>query len=124
MRVIGRAFNHDVIENVKELKTAQEEYRIETDKKIKDLENSQREFEYYYKECEAKNARRRILRAADELRTGVEHSHEYFTDILADISFYENFCENNKNFKNMQAVAAIAFVTEVYQHCLKENKFL
>ncbi|MEI4872652.1 hypothetical protein Q8G47_28405, partial [Klebsiella pneumoniae] len=66
----------------------------------------------------------RILRASDELRLGIEHSHEYFKDILDDISFYNNFCDQHHDFKNMQAVAAIEFVTETYQKCLKENKFL
>jgi hypothetical protein len=123
-RVIGKALNHDVLQSVTELKESQLKYQKITDKRLDDIEEARRKFMYYQEECEAKDARRRILRASDELRLGIEHSHEYFRDVLSDISFYDNFCREHPQFKNMQAVAAISFVTETYQKCLKENKFL
>ena len=123
-RIIGKALNHDVLQSVKELKEAQSKYQETTDKRLDDIEESRKQFMYYQEECEAKAARRRILRASDELRLGIEHSHEYFNDVLDDISFYNSFCKEHPEFKNMQAVAAISVVTETYQECLKENKFL
>lgn len=123
-RVIGKALNHDVLQIVKELKESQSNYQEATDKRLDDIEEARRKFMYYQEECEAKAARRRILRAADELRLGIEHSHEYFRDVLNDVSFYNNFCHEHPEYKNMQAIAAISFVTETYQECLKENKFL
>jgi hypothetical protein len=123
-KVIGKALNHDVLENVNDLKQAQKDYQKTTDKRLEDIEKARRDFMYYQTECEAKDARRRILRASDELRLGIEHSQEYFKDILDDISFYNNFCREHKEFKNMQAVAAIDFVTKTYQNCLEKNMFL
>lgn len=123
-KVIGKALNNDVLEKMKELKQSQEAYQKITDKRLEDIEKDRKGFLDYQRECEAKNARRRILEAADELRLGIEHSQEYFRDILDDISFYNNFCREHRDFKNMQAVAAINFVTETYQNCLKVNKFL
>lgn len=122
--VIGKFLNHDVLQSVSELKEAQLKYQKITDKRLDDIEKARRKFMYYQEECEAKAARRRILRAADESRLGIEHSHEYFREVLEDISFYNNFCHEHPEFRNMQAVAAISFVTETYQKCLKENKFL
>ena len=44
-------------------------------------------------EREAKAARRRILRADDELRMDVKHSKDFFEDILRDIDFYETYAK-------------------------------
>ena len=40
-------------------------------------------------EKEAKAARRRILRADDEIRMGMKHSKDFFEDVLRDIDSYE-----------------------------------
>ena len=72
----------------------------------------------------AKAARRRILRCADEIRSKVRHSKEFFDDVLADISFYKNYCNENPKFKNEKAVMAIELIEETYKKCLRENDFL
>ena len=53
----------------------------------------------YMDRLQAVNARVRILRASDEIRHGVKHSKEYFDQICDDITLYENYCRNNKDFK-------------------------
>lgn len=123
-KVLGKVFSQDVLDKIDELKNAQEKYQEDNDKRMDKLEKSHKDFQYQYLEDAAKAARRRILCSADELRLGIEHSHEWFNDVLNDVSFYNNFCLTHEEFKNMQAVAAIAFITEKYQHCLEENKFL
>lgn len=74
--------------------------------------------------AEAINARVRILRASDKLRTGQKHSQEYFDQINEDISTYEKYCDDNPGFKNNKAVNAIEFVNDTYQECLRKNDFL
>ncbi len=76
-------------------------------------------------EKEAKAARRRILRADDEIRVGIRHSKDFFEDVLRDIDFYEEYCAVvNPHFKNHCAESAIRNVSETYDTCKAENSFL
>lgn len=121
---IGRVLNQDLVNEIKNIKKLQHDDQEKNEKRLSVLETAQKEFQAYYKEDDAKGARRRILSCADELRRGVEHSQEFFDDVLQDISYYNNYCKENPDFENMKAVVAIEFIKETYQHCLKENKFL
>ena len=93
-------------------------------KKIDSLERSFARKEVEDEEKEAKAARRRILRADDEIRTKVKHSKDFFEDILRDIDYYENYCDTHPHFKNKCAESAIRNVSETYDQCKAENSFL
>lgn len=73
---------------------------------------------------EAINARVRILRAADKIRTGERHSKEYYDQVIEDINEYEHYCAKYPDFKNNKAIHAIAFVSEAYEKALKTNDFV
>lgn len=75
-------------------------------------------------EKEAKAARRRILRADDEIRIGIKHSKDFFEDILRDIDYYESYCDTHPHFKNRCAESAIRNVAECYDACKANNSFL
>lgn len=75
-------------------------------------------------EREARNARRRILRFNDELLRNIDHSKEYFDDILLDIDTYEDYCETHHGFQNGKAVMAIDNIRRCYRLCTEQNKFL
>lgn len=75
-------------------------------------------------EKEAKAARRRILRADDEIRMGTKHSKDFFEDVLRDIDAYEEYCDEHPHFKNRCAESAIRNVSETYDTCKAENSFL
>lgn len=75
-------------------------------------------------EREAKNSRRRILRFNDELLRKVDHSKEYFDDILSDVDTYEEYCEKHHGFQNGKAVMAIENIRRCYRLCVEEDKFL
>ena len=75
-------------------------------------------------EKEAKAARRRILRADDEIRMGMKHSKDFFDDVLRDIDAYEEFCDEHPHFKNRCAESAIRNVSETYDTCKAQNSFL
>lgn len=76
------------------------------------------------REDKAKAARNRILICADEVYQGVKHSKEYFDNVLADITFYNNYCREHPEFKNDMTVMAVQRIEEVYKHCLETHGFL
>ena len=123
-KTIGKALNQDLVNEMKDMRETHRRDQQKNEERFESLEKSHSEFENYYKQDDAKSARRRILSCADELRRGVEHSQEFFDDVLDDISYYNNYCSENPKFKNMKAVLATEFIEETYHQCLKENKFL
>lgn len=109
----GKAANKEMVDKIDTLS-----------KKVESLEKHDKEQDRQLNEERAKAARRRILRFADEIRSKVRHSKEFFDDVLADISFYKNYCKENPKFENEKAVMAIELIEETYKKCLRENDFL
>lgn len=105
-RSIGRAINGDLIEKVDNL-----EKKIE---KMDQEEQLQR----------AKDARTRVLRFGDEVFHNVHHTKEHFDDVLRDITFYENYCDEHPKFENDQMHITAEHIKETYHKCLKEHSFL
>lgn len=105
-KVIGRAINGEVIEEVKSLKEDVKQNKADDDEKWVTLSRSH------------------ILRFGDELLHGVGHSQEHFDQILLDISEYERYCDEHPNYKNGKAVATIKLIKKTHQKCLEENNFL
>lgn len=93
-------------------------------RKLNSLEKQFTEKTVEDEEREAKAARRRILRADDEIRVGVKHSKDFFDDVLRDIDYYEEYCANHPHFKNRCAESAIRNVAETYDACKSHNNFL
>lgn len=79
--------------------------------KIEELLTKHIEEEEFYK---VTSARKRILRFNDDLLQGIEHSEEYFDDILSDIDYYEKYCNSHPNYANNKAVLSIASIKEYY----------
>ena len=72
----------------------------------------------------ALDARRRILKFADECRRHDRHSEEYFNDVLRDISYYKNYCDSHPTFQNERAVLAISTCENAYRYCMENDDFL
>lgn len=110
---IGKAINGDVITEIdhvkKDIGEIKEQNERQDDERIKD---------------KALDARRRILQFADEIRRGDRHSHEHFDNVLEDISYYKQYCEDHPKFKNEKAVMSIKIIEDVYEKCARENDFL
>ena len=109
----GKAANKEMIDKIDTLS-----------KKVDSIEKYDLDQDEALKEEKAKAARRRILRCADEIRSKVKHSQEYFDDMLSDISFYKQYCKENPKFENEKAVIAIKIIEETYERCHKNNDFL
>lgn len=110
---IGKAINGDVITEIdnvkKDIGEIKEQNQKQDDERLRD---------------KALDARRRILRFADEIRRGDRHSQEHFNNILEDISYYLQYCDDHPDFKNKKAVISIKIIEEVYEKCTREDDFL
>lgn len=74
--------------------------------------------------AEAKSARVRILRFADECRREELHSKEFFDSCLDDIDVYEKYCKAHPLFENNKTTASTKIIKELYNRCLLENDFI
>lgn len=112
-RQFGRAINEELLNKIDILQK-----KVEELEKVDKLQNEEREKE------NTLEARRRILRFADECRRKDKHSEEYFNNVLEDISMYKDYCHRNPLFENEKAVIAITIIEEAYHHCYKNDDFL
>lgn len=69
-------------------------------------------------------ARNRILRFDDELRRHIDHSEEFFNQIIDDTNYYESFCSTHETYPNSKAEMAIRNIRACYQQCKNDNKFI
>ena len=112
-RHVGRAINGEVLDKMDAL-----------NERVDKLSGKVDQIEARQDERDAKTARTHILRYGDEVRIGVRHSKESFDEVLADITAYESYCNAHPEFPNNRTRAAEKFISETYDECLRENKFL
>ena len=111
--LIGRAMN-------KELNTKLDhiiKQQTVTDKKLD--EHIKMDDERYAVDCRA-----RILRFNDEVLHGQKHTKEHFDQTLSDITTYNKYCGEHKDFKNQITVHAADNILKVYDACMVEGSFL
>ena len=93
-------------------------------KDIDKLKDNFTRFEGSEAEKDAQGARRRILRFNDELLRDIDHSKEYFDDILEDIKTYEDYCQSHPKFQNGKTVMADKNIRRCYEKCHEKHSFL
>lgn len=93
-------------------------------KDIDQLRGSFSQFEDEEALKDAQGARRRILRFNDELLRDIEHSKEYFDDILEDVKTYESYCQSHPKFENGKTVMADKNIKRCYEQCMEKQSFL
>lgn len=109
----GKAVNKEMLDKLECL-----EKKVDKLEQIDKQQNEERDKE------NALEARRRILRFADECRRKEKHSEEYFNNVLEDISAYKDYCDKHKSFENEKAVIAISIIESAYRHCYENDDFL
>ena len=112
-KMIGRAINADVMSEIKEIKDTQKQTQEKLTNHIRVDDDRN-----------ADSHRQRILQFNNELLRDIPHTREDFIEILAEIDFYEKYCEEHKDYKNSRAVHAIANISRVYDDRLKKHDFL
>ena len=65
-----------------------------------------------------------ILHFNNELLRSIPHTKEEFIEILAKIDWYNDFCNDRKDYRNSRAVHAIANIERVYDERLQKHDFL
>lgn len=110
---IGKAINSDVLTELREVKEDQEELTRKLERHIEDDE-----------ERDANYHRTRILRFNIGLMRGEEYTHEYFTDMLAEIDEYERYCNTHPDYKNNRAVIAVENIKRAYEDHVRDGDFL
>ena len=73
---------------------------------------------------DADAARNRILIFDDELRRHIDHSYEYFQQILADVDEYTRYCNEHESYPNSKAEMAIKHIKNVYDKCKENDNFI
>lgn len=109
----GKAINKDMLDKLDELECIVD--KLEKADKRQDEERAK---------DNALEARRRILRFADECRRKERHSEEYFNNVLEDISMYKDYCHEHPLFENEKVVMATSFIESAYKHCYENDDFL
>lgn len=112
-KTIGNAMNAGVMDEIKQVKTAQEETRKKLDDHIEEGE-----------ERKADNYRSRVLRFNNELVRGLGHTEEDYDEILDVIWKYNEYCKTHPNYKNNKMPHAIKNVERMYDEMLQTNGFL
>ena len=116
-REIGRFVNAEVIAKQDQFQKESQEYRKKNDIQIKKINDK-------IDRIPAETARINILRFGDEIKNHVQHSEEYYNQILADITEYEKYCHAHPDFKNERTVATEKVIRSNYEEHLKNNDFL
>lgn len=60
-------------------------------------------------------SRRGILRFADDLKNGIDHSEDFFRQTLVDVNCYEKYCLKNPAFENGYTALAAKFIKEEFE---------
>lgn len=89
---------------------------------IKGLSGRVSQLEESLDEREAVQARTQILRFKDELYCGMEHSEEYFEQILDSIEIYNQFCSEHPKFANGRTKTAASYIRSEYDRLFKAHK--
>lgn len=108
-KVIGKALFQSLTDELSSMRKSIDDIDERMDKQEKRLDLS-----------DVEDARRRILRFADEERHGITHSQEHFGLINDDMRLYRNYCRDNPDFVNMKADSAMETIKTKYD----EGNFL
>ncbi len=115
-----RVTNEELAESLKEIRKGYDSQQ----KDIDGLKESIQQMQKAESIKDAQAARRRILRFNDELLRNIDHSKEYFDDVLEDVKIYTDYCEQHKDFANGKTVMAKKNIEHCYEQCMEKHSFL
>ena len=113
---IGKFINRAVLDELHDQKAKSESWMRDVNAKIEGLRD-------LLDESEAKAARMRIQRFADELYVDIRHSREHFDLILMDITAYNHYCDEHPDFINEKTKVAQGVIKDAYRKCIQERSF-
>ena len=92
--------------------------------KIDQLQADQKQLREDVLENQALQCRQRILRFSDDLVHGNDHSKEYYDAVLQDITEYDLFCSEHKDFRNSVTSSAAKNILKNYDTHMWQKDFL
>lgn len=113
---IGKLTNRAVLDELHDQKSKNETWMRDVNEKISELRD-------LLDESEAKAARMRIQRFADEMYIDIRHSREHFDLILMDITAYNHYCDEHPDFVNEKTKVAQGVIKEAYKKCIRDRSF-
>lgn len=93
---------------------------------LEQQQKTQRKLEEHIQVDDERNAnllRTQILRFNDELIDDKHHTREHFSEILAVIDAYEDYCRSHPDYKNNRCICAVANIKRVYNERLQKHDF-
>lgn len=75
-----------------------------------------------FEQDKAVQARTKILRFKDELYNNLDHSQEYFEQVLDDIESYDRYCQTHPEFANGRTKTAAKYINDEYLRLFKAHK--
>lgn len=75
-----------------------------------------------FEQDKATQARTKILRFRDELYNNIDHSQEYFEQVLDDIEAYNKYCSIHPEFRNGRTKIAAKYINDEYLRLFKAHK--
>ena len=105
-KIVGKAVNEDITSRLDGIETKLDGHITMDDRRCAD------------------GHRTRILHFNNELLRDIDHTKEEFTEVLAEIDAYEEYCREHPEYPNNRAVLAIENIREVYKERLKKRDFL
>lgn len=121
--IIGKSLTKSVdskLELIEQQQKANNEAIIELDKKV-EIKFKEKQEDDDTKE--AKRLRARIIEFADSCRVGNHHTQNHFENIMRDYSDYMDYCSKH-DIPNHFIDSEYKYIEDIYQECLRENKFL
>lgn len=114
----------DLSEKIDKMNNKIDENNKRVQKQIDSIESKIDKIDYTIDENKAVEARTRILRFGDEVSHGKNHSRDHFQQVLLDITNYNNYCLNHKEFKNDMTKMTAERIKEDYMTRDRNNSFL
>lgn len=112
-RVVGKAVNKEVMEELKTIKQTQAETQEALDDHVRIDDERNADLHRVY-----------ILRFNREiLRENIPHTREDFVEVLSEIDFYERYCKEHPEYENNRAVLAIQNIKRTYSEKLESHDF-
>ena len=90
---------------------------------VKKLAKRMDKLESKQEQRDALSCRNHILRFNDELMNNIDHSHEYFMEMMDDIEAYNKYCDGHPEFKNGRTVQAAKNIKYVYNKLRNKGAF-
>lgn len=121
---IGTTITKDISDQIKEMNKKIDDNNNAMKDHLNAVEKKVDKIDYQFHENNAVEARARILRFGDEVSHGKNHSRDHFQQVLLDITNYNQYCADHKEFKNDMTKITAERIKEDYMIKDRDNSFL